>query len=189
MDFAWVLIQEMPTVTGLVVILLIVFLGVWVFRNPRPFMGYEKVGSLCTRRELMLWRMLDHKVNHGDYVVLAKVRLGDLIKITEGGKEGFRHLMKLNRKHVDFVIANRKSLAPIVAIELDDRSHNSRTRRERDKYVNSVFSIVKLPLLRIQTLKKIDGDRLRNIVDRIHYGHVPPNSRYPFGYIITGIES
>ena len=41
-------------------------------------------------------------------------------------------------KHLDFVICN-KDLAPVVAIELDDASHDAEDREERDDFVDAVL--------------------------------------------------
>ena len=44
---------------------------------------------------------------------------------------------------------------PMLAIELDDASHELKARKERDMFVNALFASTGIPLLRIH-VKEID---------------------------------
>ena len=52
-------------------------------------------------------------------------------------------------KHIDFVLCDPRTLAPVLAVELDDASHAAPHRRQRDVLVNEVLRTVGLPLLRV----------------------------------------
>jgi hypothetical protein len=56
---------------------------------------------------------------------------------------------KIDRKHVDFLLCDPKTVRPILGIELDDKSYQRQDRQERDEFVENVFSSAKLPLVRI----------------------------------------
>ena len=82
-------------------------------------------------------------------VVLAKVSLGDLFYVKSGDNSEFRtYTNKIDRKHVDFLLCDAKTMRPIAGIELDDKSHQREDRKARDDFVEQVFQSAKLPLVR-----------------------------------------
>ena len=58
--------------------------------------------------------------------------------------------IKINRKHVDFLICDNETLKPIVGIELDDSTHQRQDRQLRDQFLDQVFETAKLPLIHIK---------------------------------------
>jgi len=56
---------------------------------------------------------------------------------------------RIDRKHVDFVVCDAATMQPLLAIELDDSSHNSAKARETDAFKDEVFKAAGLPLLRV----------------------------------------
>jgi predicted RNA-binding Zn-ribbon protein involved in translation (DUF1610 family) len=82
-------------------------------------------------------------------VFLAKVSLGDLFYVKSGDNSEFRtYTNKIDRKHVDFLLCDAKTMRPIAGIELDDKSHQRDDRLVRDKFVEKVFQSARLPLVR-----------------------------------------
>ena len=73
-----------------------------------------------------------------DYKVFAKVRLVDVIRVTKESSSWRSDLNRIDRKHLDFVLCDR-DLAPMLAVELDDSSHDQTERVERDDFVDPVF--------------------------------------------------
>lgn len=90
------------------------------------------------------------------HAVLAKVRLADLVEADE------RHLLRksnfdhIKSKHIDFVICDA-ALSPIIAVELDDLSHQRPDRVARDRDVNRILEIASLPILRVSVRRTYDG--------------------------------
>lgn len=72
-------------------------------------------------------------------VLFAKVRLLDLIEPKNDIEKKQGHLFKIQAKHVDFVICDNKLVARAV-IELDDNSHDTQKRQERDAFVDTVLA-------------------------------------------------
>jgi predicted RNA-binding Zn-ribbon protein involved in translation (DUF1610 family) len=82
--------------------------------------------------------------------VCPKVNLGDIFYATcanFGERQSYAN--KINRKHIDFLLCDRKTATPLLGVELDDRSHNQEKRQERDSFVEKVFEKALLPLERI----------------------------------------
>jgi hypothetical protein len=86
----------------------------------------------------------------GSFLVCPKVSLGDLFYVRSSDPSKFRiYSNKIDRKHVDFLLCDPKTVRPLLGIELDDKSHQRDDRRTRDEFVQKVFAAAKLPLLRI----------------------------------------
>jgi len=102
---------------------------------------------LLTPAELSFFHVLERLVVPR-YRVSSKVRLADLfdVKRLPGHRAA---LNKIIAKHVDFVVCEPATSKVLVAIELDDRSHEREDRIERDHFVNELFASNGLPLLRI----------------------------------------
>jgi hypothetical protein len=84
-------------------------------------------------------------------MICPKVALADLFFANTGDARQNRIcLNRIDRKHVDFLLCEPKTLRPKVAIELDDRSHERHDRQERDVFVDGVFAAANLPLVRVQ---------------------------------------
>jgi hypothetical protein len=83
-------------------------------------------------------------------LVCPKVSLGDLFWAKSNDASEYRSLTnKIDRKHVDFLLCDPKTVHPLVGIELDDRSHKREDRQQRDEFVGQVFAAAKLPLVRV----------------------------------------
>ena len=82
--------------------------------------------------------------------VCPKVNLGDVFYATcKNFGERQSYTNKISRKHVDFLICDKKTAVPLLGIELDDKSHDQSRRQERDQFVENVFKVAGLPLERI----------------------------------------
>src|SRR5687768_12144430 len=82
-------------------------------------------------------------------LVFPKVGLGDVFYAKPSDYSKYRtYTNKIDRKHVDFLLCDQKTIRPILGIELDDKSHQRLDRQERDEFVENVFVKAKLPLVR-----------------------------------------
>jgi hypothetical protein len=83
-------------------------------------------------------------------LISIKVGLGDLFYARSGDPSQSRiYTNKIDRKHVDFLLCDSKTVKPILGIELDDKSHQCSDRQIRDEFVENVFRAAKLPLIRV----------------------------------------
>ena len=95
--------------------------------------------------------------------IFSKVKLGDLFYANTGDYGKNRSYMnRIDRKHVDFLLCDMKTLQPILGIELDDKSHQRVDRQERDDFVNHVFEAAKLPLLHFAVQRTYSHDDIRS---------------------------
>jgi hypothetical protein len=142
-----------PVTIGLACLFVLgcVIVLIWVFRGSRgPAVYLSVVESLLTPAEQLFYEQLDLVID-GRLQILCKVRLADLIQVeSRQPEERNRVFRRIASKHIDFVLVEPGNLAPMLAIELDDSSHERADRRERDEYLEELFETVRFPLLRIK---------------------------------------
>lgn len=92
-------------------------------------------------------------------VTCPKVSLGDILFTTDR-QNARKHTNRINQKHVDYLICSRGEMKPLVAIELDDSSHERASARERDQFKDAAFAAAGLPLVRIKTKRSYDVQEL-----------------------------
>lgn len=95
--------------------------------------------------------------------LFAKVRLYDLVEPKPGIEKFKTYQYKIQAKHVDFVICDKKLVAKVV-IELTDESHYERDRVERDLFVNKVLHNCGY---KIFYMKAIDPEAVKNTIEPI----------------------
>ena len=126
--------------------------------DPLPYARNKYVFSAAERSFYEILHLLV-----GDHVVFAKMRLCDLVHVTKDSGAWQTNFNRINRKHLDFVVCN-SDLSPVVAIELDDASHDADDRRDRDGFVDSVLAAAGLPLVRVRAKHGYVLDELRELL-------------------------
>ena len=87
------------------------------------------------------------------------VRLVDLVDISgHSSSEKVGQLRRLGRRHVDFVLCSPSSLAPILAIKLDQGQDYK--KRPEDELTEDSLAIAGLPLLRLKAKTSYDVAKL-----------------------------
>ena len=108
---------------------------------------YRLRDDFLSPAELAFYRVLSTVVGR-KAAILTKVNLADVFFVARPNENaGFRN--RIARKHVDFLVCDPRSMRPLVGVELDDRSHESTRRQERDRFVDQVFEVAGLPLVRV----------------------------------------
>ena len=155
----------------------------WYLRNRRPneqtnvepdkektVYHYRRNERIMTPSEIEFFKILVDIID-GRYYLFPQVHLSSVLdhKVKGDGfvnwKAAFRHI---NGKSVDYVLCDKMTLAPVVAIELDDSTHAQDDRRLRDDEVERIFTEAGLPLVRFSHYKSLDRSvieyRLREAV-------------------------
>lgn len=129
------------------------------FVRPTRRLPYFSRQTLLSRGEAAFYRVLRTAVPQGA-MLCFKVRLCDLIDCDrEARRDGFWG--KIAQKHIDFVLADADSTAILLAVELDDRTHARKDRRDRDAFVDEALAVAGVPILRVTAAKDYDPARLR----------------------------
>ena len=112
--------------------------------------GYRLLPVLLSPAEARLAASLTARLPSG-YHLLAKPRLADLLtpRAAPGSRSWWRAFNRISAKHLDFVLCDA-AWRPVLALELDDRSHERPDRRRRDRLVEQALARAGLPLLRLR---------------------------------------
>ena len=97
------------------------------------------------------------------HTVFAKVRLADLVSVERGAAGWQTHFNRIQSKHIDFVLLD-SNLSPVVAVELDDSSHDREDRKTRDEFVDAVFSVARLPLVHVRAKRAYVPDEILDLL-------------------------
>ncbi len=97
----------------------------------------------------------------GNYLTICpKMALSELLYVPRGNDNFPAFQNKIDRKRIDFLVCDAKTMRPRFAIELDDPSHQRPDRVERDEFVEHVFEAAGLPLVRIPVKNAYDTREL-----------------------------
>jgi len=129
---------------------------------------YLLKNSLLTNREQNFFDVLSPVAAELGLLVAIKPRLADFITVNlnqyEKGSGYFTYFNQINKKHVDFLLCEPLTTKPIVALELDDKSHQQKDRIDRDEFVNKLYEEIGLPVLRIERYnQEILKEKLQNV--------------------------
>ncbi|MDM7324125.1 MAG: DUF2726 domain-containing protein [Thermus sp.] len=114
---------------------------------------YRLSPAVLTPAERSFFEVLERAVPEG-VRVWPKVRLVDFLTIEARGGSYQAALNRVMAKHVDFLLVQAQDTKPLLAIELDDRSHDRDARRKRDRFLEALAQKVGLPLVRVQVRKE-----------------------------------
>lgn len=100
------------------------------------------------------------------YYIFPQMHLPTFLDHKIVGQNWFGAFRHIDEKSVDFILCDKQTFLPVLAVELDEKSHEQPVRQERDREVERILDVAKMPLLRIRNedihdkrelLKKIEG--------------------------------
>lgn len=122
----------------------------------KKHLPYRRRDYLLTVAERKFFEVLYSIAQSNHWHVFVKVRLEDLLWIPRYTP----HLLKwrgyIRSRHIDFVICDQQNIRPLLAIELDDSSHERPDRIERDERVDKILQAAKLPIVHIRNQGNYD---------------------------------
>lgn len=136
-------------------------------KKKKTLYQYKKKDFLITRAEHEFFDILVELFG-SEYYIFTQVHLPTILehKVNDQNWRGaFSHI---NGKSVDFVICDKKYIKPLLAIELDDKSHERLDRIERDSEVERVLQEAGMPLLRIDNKGSFDKEDIKKrVIDKL----------------------
>lgn len=133
-----------------VVVLVAVAAILELFAGPKPTEYQYKLKALImSHSEFEFFKILLAALQNR-YDVFPQIHLDAILDNKIKGQSWFGAFRHINEKSVDFLLCDKKSGKPILAIELDDRSHEREDRIVRDREVERMLNNVGLPLLRVK---------------------------------------
>jgi hypothetical protein len=156
--------------------------GIYLGPTPTQQLPYRLRDDFLSAAELSFYRVLKLAVKDRA-VILAKVNLGDIFFVARPNEnQSYRN--KIDRKHVDFLGCDPATMKPLFGVELDDKSHSRLDRAERDVFVDQVFQVAGLPMIRVPAKAAYDPNQLAAQLNACLSGQATVSASMPL--IITG---
>jgi len=149
-----------------VVVILLAGLALGRLLLPDHRLPYEKRPSLVTNAERQFFAALSD-VAEERWRIFAMVRLADVIRVRSAALRPQAWRNRILAKHLDFVLCDRDTLEAVLAVELDDATHQRADRVERDEFLEAALQSSKLPLLRVPVSGNYNRDSLRKSIDEL----------------------
>jgi hypothetical protein len=126
---------------------------------------YKKVLVLFSPSERSFLGVLEQAVGDGAKV-FGKVRVADVILPEKSlSRSNWQQAFnKISGKHFDYLLCKKDDLSVICAIELDDSSHQSESRKKRDEFLSAVCDAAGVPLVQVPAKQGYVIAEIRNIL-------------------------
>lgn len=151
-----------------IVIVLIKVATIYLERSKSKYFSYQKKDSLLTEAEKQFFTVLQQVVGEC-YLIFSQVSLLEILSPIAGPSSRLRYSAhnRIQAKHIDFLLCEKETTRPLVAIELDDSSHSRADRTARDDFLNDAFKSANLPLLRIRVASHYDSVTLQASINSV----------------------
>lgn len=143
-----------------IIIIACVILRFAIQTNKKDIYPY-KARPILSPCELDFYNLLRNCIS-SHTMLFSKVRLWDVLDVTEK-TNSISYTNKIRSKHVDFIITD-KSGFPLVVIELDDKSHNKKSRKERDEFVNKALAAANINIIHVKTAASYDTKEINQLL-------------------------
>lgn len=129
---------------------------------------FRQRGALFTAAERSFLGVLD-QASAGRYRVFGKVRIADVISPAKGldRRTWMSVFNRIKAKHFDFVLCDPQTLKVKAVIELNDKSHTSGRRIERDELVGRACAEAGLALRMVKARRSYTLEAVKQIVNEI----------------------
>lgn len=121
---------------------------------------------IMTNTEVIFFKKLQQAVP--EYLIFGQVQLSRIIAPSDDEVDKSFWLNRINRMSVDYVIVDEDCQTTLLAIELDDWTHDSRQRQKADEKKDKALSSAGIAVLRFDSEQMPNVHQLREaIVDII----------------------
>jgi hypothetical protein len=129
-----------------------------------PVYSYGRKDFIMTKAENDFFGVLKELLEDR-YQIFPQVHLDALFNYKVKGQNWKGARWHINRTSVDFVVCDKTDARPLLAIELDDYSHDAEDRRSRDVEVERIFANANMPLLRFRDYKSMSREAIATQIE------------------------
>lgn len=129
----------------------------------RPIYKYSAKKYIMTSAEAECFERLE-RICGGKYYIFPQIQLSSLLNHKIKGQNWRAALSRIQRKTVDFVLAEKTTMQTAYAIELDDRTHDRTDRVNRDSFVNQALNGSGIPLVRLRNINRMTDSDIIEVI-------------------------
>lgn len=153
-----------------ILVIIVVVLIASAFDKPSKDIGYnyQQGGPLFTKAERSFLGVLEQSISN-EYRVFAKVRVADILSPSKGKDRKTWQIAfnKISSKHFDYVLCQKNTLEIVAVIELDDKSHKTKKRMDRDLFLENACESANLLLIRFTAKATYKIHEIQENLDRV----------------------
>jgi hypothetical protein len=138
-------------------------------RNTGESYPYKLKTFFFSKVEKQFYDVLNKALNEREVLLFSKVRLLDVL-INEATQQKQTYHNKIQSRHLDFLVCNKKGIIPLLAIELTDS--NKFDNSSRDEFITKALAAAGLPLLRLSVKRGYSVNELDCLLEQ-YLGPVP----------------
>ena len=122
--------------------------------------------NLLTPTELKFYLQMRQALKNFNVEIHYKVRLADVFKVKYHNKYYKQNFARIMAKHTDFLIVEPDTAKPILAIELDDASHEKPESFKNDTFKNILYDSSYIKLIRIKVTSTYDFSYIHQLLSQ-----------------------
>jgi hypothetical protein len=164
----------MEIVIILTMLLIIVTVAALKLNDSGVAFPFKKKSNLFTEAEREFLKLLQSAVGQ-KYQIICRVRLSDIISVKTGTdkKTNATAIQRASGKQLDFVLCDKESLAPVVAVDLVHKNTKGGYKAQKDWFVTGALESASIPHLRIKVRSGYQPHSIRECIAAklapIHY--------------------
>jgi Protein of unknown function (DUF2726) len=167
----WILLKNMfVPIAAFLVLFVFVILSLRMFKqwastessSAESNHFYKRKLYFFTRSENEFFGLLQRTLEGRNVIIFPKVRVADVLESAGGDRAGFN---RISQKHVDFLLVSLPNFQPVMAIELDGKSHGSEKQQKRDAVKDQAFNNAGLPLVRVPVSRDLSDVMLLSMLE------------------------
>lgn len=138
---------------------------------------YRKLDVLFSPAERSFLGILNQAVGK-DVQIFGKVRIADVIAPKKGmsRSDWQKSFNKISGKHFDFLLCAKNDLSVLCAVELNDSSHNSKKRKDRDAFLEGACQSANVPLVQIAARSTYNINEIQQSLEAYLPGSMTPDT-------------
>lgn len=137
----------------------VVFISILFRKNDSDLFPYQKRKYFLSPTEKIFFDLL-LRLLKDEYFIFPQVHIASVLEVKRGQANYMSYFNKIIRKSFDFVILDKQTMNALVAIELDDVSHERPNRILRDTFVNNAVGAANFPILHFKAEKEYNEENL-----------------------------
>jgi hypothetical protein len=168
----WILLKNMfVPIAAFLLFYVVVIAGIRMFKQwasvgtssaKHSHFSYKHKPYFFTRSENEFFGLLQHTLEGRNVVIFPKVRVADVLETSSDGRGDFN---RISQKHVDYLLVSLPNFQPVMAIELDGKSHGSEKQQARDAVKDQAFKSANLPLVRVPVSRDLSDVMLLSMLE------------------------
>lgn len=118
-----------------------------VIKNDKSTMKSYKIKRIMSSYEHMFYSVLVNNFSN-DYIIVPQLNLASIVEKYKQFNKQYQNELYRN---IDFGLIDKTTLFPVLLIEINDKSHNEYSRKQRDIKVKNICSNANIKLITFYT--------------------------------------